>query len=489
MREFWGCASTLRSLAPALLPLRPRECRKRIKILVLHSGWSRLARVAGVLSVYHNKWATSRYQQLTQSAVKLLTTIRQTRTSSLVQVDTVIAPEWIPDDVSGLQLDALHLIGSGFITSGFRINPVPLPIFSCISLTCLNLSCNKLVSISGIRNLVNLKLLNVSGNRLDYLPDDLCDLKQLVDFNCSNNQLTSRSFPIALFDSTLTNLDISNNQVSDVSPRLISLSTGIAGLKLHCNKWPNPLNQITEETPLESIKMILKEFELKHLAGTQGVSKQEHEARALTQSASLPARPSSRNSAPSEVDTSKPLALEGAALPILPQRPYYPELKAAEYRQVSPPARQPSKSTAERFVEVLSNNPALEGSAPPALRARPDSHHDQGVTETLVQDSLETLRKPLGLDEPSLPALSSRPDRVKPLQQDLPLLAPHSPLVVHKRATGPKGRKAPTGDNIVTGDELSPQIKRQQQIPGNSTAHESLRIKRQPNDAGEVYLK
>jgi Leucine-rich repeat (LRR) protein len=91
---------------------------------------------------------------------------------------------------------------------------VPDPINMCFTLHTLNVSGNRLQSITGIGSLTNLKSLDVSGNRLDYLPEDMIFCSRLVEFKCNQNRLTCRSFPANFNElSALIYLNISDNKI------------------------------------------------------------------------------------------------------------------------------------------------------------------------------------------------------------------------------------------------------------------------------------
>jgi hypothetical protein len=130
-----------------------------------------------------------------------------------------------------------------------------------LSIVFLNLSNNDLKSIAGIGSLANLTSLNVSGNSLDYLPDDLCNCQKLAKLDASDNLLTFRSFPLKLNSFDFDFLDISSNRIEAISPEFSQMLIRSLDFRIHSNDWKNALIDVTgtfERTDI--IDLLLKEY-------------------------------------------------------------------------------------------------------------------------------------------------------------------------------------------------------------------------------------
>lgn len=135
----------------------------------------------------------------------------------------------------------------------------PSQVLNCQTLQTLDLSKNRIQSITGIGNLINLKCLNLSSNRLDYLPDDIVLCSKLIEFKCYNNLLTARSFPLNFNDlSALMYLNISDNKMDELTHGLVQLALSISTVFIHDNQWTDSrLVAITDSTPMDSVKKIV----------------------------------------------------------------------------------------------------------------------------------------------------------------------------------------------------------------------------------------
>lgn len=97
------------------------------------------------------------------------------------------------------------------------------------------------MSVTGIGCLNTLTDLDLSGNALDYLPDDFRQLPNLKTLNLSVNYLTNRSFPKDLFkELTLRALNISENRISQMTREFLVYFKDIESISIHTNPWEHP---------------------------------------------------------------------------------------------------------------------------------------------------------------------------------------------------------------------------------------------------------
>ena len=102
------------------------------------------------------------------------------------------------------KLNKLNLSGQG-------IAKIPQEIFDLEELESLDISNNRLTNIpEDIDNLSNLTELNLSGNQLTSIPENIGNLTNLIDLNLSENQLLSLPESIDNL-ANLTKLDLSKN--------------------------------------------------------------------------------------------------------------------------------------------------------------------------------------------------------------------------------------------------------------------------------------
>ena len=121
---------------------------------------------------------------------------------------------------------------------------------------------NRLVTIANINNLMNLETLDISGNCLEFLSDDICGLKNLKSLNVSKNKLTNRGIAPGIFDLGLESLDLSKNKIVDAVPELLLFVGKVKDVKLHENPWANEkLAGIQESTTKDEIDLIVKEIQ------------------------------------------------------------------------------------------------------------------------------------------------------------------------------------------------------------------------------------
>lgn len=101
--------------------------------------------------------------------------------------------------------------------SNRKLEKIPSEVFAMKDLENLNLSGNKLSGApqAEIRNLKNLRVLDLHDNALTGLPAELGQLANLVELNVSNNALTG--LPLELGNLTqLQLLDVSGNDYSTI---------------------------------------------------------------------------------------------------------------------------------------------------------------------------------------------------------------------------------------------------------------------------------
>jgi hypothetical protein len=135
---------------------------------------------------------------------------------------------------------------------------VPAPLFFISSLRKLDLSQNHLVSISGIGELRELEQLDISQNRLEYLPDEMGQLKKLKELRLAKNRLNARSIPLDLFQNGLVTLDLSENKFKIINSELARAFSNVPVLLLHGNIWEVvELQKIVQNTTQEEIKQLI----------------------------------------------------------------------------------------------------------------------------------------------------------------------------------------------------------------------------------------
>jgi len=186
------------------------------------------------------------------SVIKELNLAKRKNEKSMVFRGEEIDPVWIPDDCSGsLQLECLKLIEMNLVK-------VPNQLLDMPSLMQLNLSKNNLQSIRGIGRLCHIKDLDLSSNNIEFIPDEILSLP-LEDLNLSNNLLTDRAIPKKLLESQYFTLDISCNELSEISPAMLNAFQKCDSLYIHSNPWKNPeLAKLDENSTEEDQSIALK---------------------------------------------------------------------------------------------------------------------------------------------------------------------------------------------------------------------------------------
>lgn len=119
-------------------------------------------------------------------------------------------------------------------------------------LTELGISRNQLTSLPPeIPELKNLRKLNVSHNKLILLPPEISELKNLTELSISFNQLTSLPPEISELKN-LTSLDISGNQLTSLPPEISELKS-LVSLFIFENKLTSLPSGIIELKNLNSL--------------------------------------------------------------------------------------------------------------------------------------------------------------------------------------------------------------------------------------------
>lgn len=104
-----------------------------------------------------------------------------------------------------------------------QMTRVPDYIFRQTNLEELNVSNNRLTGAvqAEIRNLQNLRILDLSNNELTGVPAEIGQLKKLEILNLSNNKLTGLPYELGNLENLQT-LDISGNDYSAADLRIIT---------------------------------------------------------------------------------------------------------------------------------------------------------------------------------------------------------------------------------------------------------------------------
>lgn len=108
-------------------------------------------------------------------------------------------------------------------------------LFNLHNLRILHLSYNRLTTFpeSCVSNWTELEELNLSGNKLQHLPDNLCNLKHLRVLRVHSNQL--QSTPMLAKIASLRVLDLAHNQLDKIN-LVVLVPKKLQFLDLSCNK-------------------------------------------------------------------------------------------------------------------------------------------------------------------------------------------------------------------------------------------------------------
>ncbi|MDB9835502.1 hypothetical protein OAC51_01210 [Flavobacteriaceae bacterium] len=146
-----------------------------------------------------------------------------------------------------------HIVGSWskvlFLDlSRNKIDFLPSEIKELDKLTELNLNYNELTELpSEIGSLTELVNLNLSSNKLTLLPSEIGSLTELVTLNLSSNKLTLLPSEIGSLTELVT-LNLSSNKLTLLPPEIAAL-TGLTGLDLSSNEltWlPETMSSLFE---------------------------------------------------------------------------------------------------------------------------------------------------------------------------------------------------------------------------------------------------
>lgn len=310
---------------------------------------------------------------------------------------------------------------------------MPPVLFQILSIKQLDLSSNNLVSVTGIGALANLTDLDLSGNNLDYLPDDLGNCKNLSFLNVSQNNLTIRSIPPVFYDGrSFSSLEISENRFGRMTPELITLLAAIESVSIHSNPWDIiELRSLLPTSSEEHVKTLLKVLKSTVLASGMNAAA----AATLPQKQAIVTAPKPIASTPSVVSAV-------AEADITAERPSITKKRDSTVKRlslnsgkqskliVSSPTGGSSSLNNDDEAQTPSNQdsearePAKENSSPPAIPPPRESPIKTGVSAP--------------------PVVSKSPAAVAPA----PPTRTQNALKNPSRPAGPKGRRLPTADFI-----------------------------------------
>ena len=133
--------------------------------------------------------------------------------------------------------------------------------FHVSTLTRLDLSQNQLVTISGIGQLTNLQYIDLTLNKIDYLPDDMELLIKLKELRIGKNRLSARGIPQELFHSSLQFLDLSENKFTKLPLELSLAMMNVDTVRLHGNSWVVPeMQRLDANTSQDELKLMLSVY-------------------------------------------------------------------------------------------------------------------------------------------------------------------------------------------------------------------------------------
>ncbi|XP_073259571.1 leucine-rich repeat-containing protein 40-like [Porites lutea] len=184
-------------------------------------------------------------------------TITSTKTLNYSNKKSTCIPDdvWdaaISGDVSTVNLskNALSEVPSRLLSLGKSLTDLNVSLnkisslpseFGCLSkLSSLNLSINQLSDLpDSFSRLTTLREINISNNRFKNLPSVLYSLKSLEIILASGNQIQVIEVESLLPMSSLSTLDLQNNDIAQVPPQLGNV-TQLRSLQLEGNPFRNP---------------------------------------------------------------------------------------------------------------------------------------------------------------------------------------------------------------------------------------------------------
>ncbi|KAJ3367503.1 hypothetical protein HDU91_001363, partial [Kappamyces sp. JEL0680] len=284
-----------------------------------------------------------------QSTAKAIASAKKRQDTSLVFRGEPLDAKWIPDEAAALKIECLKLIDMSLVTGKCLVlTAVPSLLFSVVSLKQLDLSQNNLVTVTGIGTLVGLSDLDLSGNRLDYLPDDLCCLTNLKFVNLSNNLLTLRSFPAGFLDqAALSSIDVSENRMTQMTTELAQFLVKAESAIIHTNPWESSdLRNMAADASDEQVKKMLSTLLSNTASG-------KDRSPALRSPPPLPAsRPSPSVSAPPSQKADSETAVVAVEAPVKEQA-----VEPSPMQKRAPTARAPPKAPEDKAVATLAQSP------------------------------------------------------------------------------------------------------------------------------------
>ncbi|KAM5559138.1 hypothetical protein ABKV19_020665 [Rosa sericea] len=148
-------------------------------------------------------------------------------------------PNWI---LSLKSLDSLDLSGNSLVTQ-----EAPLP-NSTSALSSLDLNSNKLQGIHSSYSFIQLDHLGLASNKLTTFPDFLRNQSTLYDLDLSNNQIQGEIPNWILSLKSLDSLDLSGNSLVTLEAPLPNSTSALSSLDLHSNKL--------QEAPLPNFTVV-----------------------------------------------------------------------------------------------------------------------------------------------------------------------------------------------------------------------------------------
>ncbi|NGX34298.1 MAG: Internalin-A [Candidatus Anoxychlamydiales bacterium] len=185
--------------------------------------------------------------------------------------------DWIDANKDKINLDSLSL-------SNENLYYLPKPLFELPNLRKLNLSSNKLRYIPKIRNLTLLRELNLDSNKLESFPREVCGLEKLRYLKLSNNSLNlGNNRPAAISEEEIRELEsfrletliLSNNNLTDIPEEIYHLKR-LWSLNLYNNKLSSISENIRNLKNLCHLNLSNNEFasiskEIGSIKGLEGL--------------------------------------------------------------------------------------------------------------------------------------------------------------------------------------------------------------------------